>query len=139
MDPSNKTNPGLEVPLKGQEQRPPVPGGSTEMLPQAPEKPSPQESASLQSSAAALALPATPLTQAQPPVAPVTDNAVATTTTDNLTADDEGDLIEKTWVEKAKKIVESTRDDPYRQSEELTLFKADYMKKRYGKTIKINQ
>lgn len=109
------------------------------MLPQAPEKPSPQESASLQSSAAALALPATPLTQAQPPVAPVTDNAVATTTTDNLTADDEGDLIEKTWVEKAKKIVESTRDDPYRQSEELTLFKADYMKKRYGKTIKINQ
>lgn len=49
------------------------------------------------------------------------------------------DLIEKEWVEKAKQIVERTRDDPYEQSKELTLFKADYMKKRYNRTIKIGE
>lgn len=52
---------------------------------------------------------------------------------------DDGDLIEKDWVNKAKAIVERTRDDPYKQSEELTVFKADYMKKRYDKTIKVSQ
>jgi hypothetical protein len=49
------------------------------------------------------------------------------------------DLIEKEWVNKAKAIVERTRDDPYKQSEELTLVKADYMKKHYNKTIKQNK
>jgi hypothetical protein len=48
-------------------------------------------------------------------------------------------LIEKEWVDKAKKIVEHTRDDPYRQSEELTVVKAEYMKKRYDKTVKVNK
>jgi hypothetical protein len=55
-----------------------------------------------------------------------------------LLADDDKDLIEKEWVEKAKQIVERTRDDPYKQSEALTVFKADYIKKRYGKTIKVS-
>ena len=55
-----------------------------------------------------------------------------------LLADDDKDLIEKEWVDKAKQIVERTRDDPYKQSEELTVFKADYIKKRYGKTIKVS-
>ena len=56
-----------------------------------------------------------------------------------LLADDDSDLIEKEWVNKAKQIVEHNRDDPYKQSENLTVFKADYIKKRYGKTIKVNQ
>ena len=49
------------------------------------------------------------------------------------------DLIEKEWVEKAKRIVEHTRDDPHQQSEQLTLVKADYMKKRYNKTVKVSK
>lgn len=52
---------------------------------------------------------------------------------------DDSDLIEKEWVHKAKQIVERTRDDPYKQSEELTGVKVDYMKKRYNKTIKLSQ
>ena len=52
---------------------------------------------------------------------------------------DDGDLIEKEWVEKAKQIVEKNRDDPYKQSEELNVFKADYMKKRYNKDIKVDK
>lgn len=52
---------------------------------------------------------------------------------------DDGDLIEKEWVIKAKQIVESNRDDPFKQSEELTVFKADYLQKRYNKTIKVSK
>jgi hypothetical protein len=84
--------------------------------------------------------------QAVPPPLPVSMPAVpaaqtgdATTTATNLQVTDDGDLIEKEWVNKAKQIVERTRDDPYKQSEELTYFKADYMKKRYGKTIKLSK
>ena len=59
---------------------------------------------------------------------------------DNPTqASDDSDRIEKSWVIKAKQIVESTRNDPYKQSEELSLFKADYMKKRYNRTVKVSK
>lgn len=54
----------------------------------------------------------------------------------NMAADPSNDLIEKEWVSKAKQIVEQTRDDPYKQSEGLTMMKVDYMKKRYNKNIK---
>lgn len=76
-----------------------------------------------------------------PTVSTATVNNDVTKTTNNvvpLTADD-GDLIEKEWVNKAKKIVDSTREDPYTQSKELTVFKADYLRKRYNKTIKMSE
>ncbi len=50
---------------------------------------------------------------------------------------DDADLIEKEWVAKAKQIVKKTKEDPYNQNKELNVFKADYMKKRYGKDIKL--
>lgn len=50
---------------------------------------------------------------------------------------DDNDLIEKEWVLKAKQIVERTKQDPYAQSSGLTRYKAEYMKKRYNKDIKI--
>ena len=49
------------------------------------------------------------------------------------------DLIEREWVDKAKHIVENTRDDPFKQNEELTNLKADYMKKQFNKTIKLSK
>jgi hypothetical protein len=49
---------------------------------------------------------------------------------------DDGDLIEKEWVNKAKQIVEKNRNDPHKQSEQLTAFRADYMKKHFNKDIK---
>lgn len=52
---------------------------------------------------------------------------------------DDGDKVEKAWVDKARQIVGRTRNDPYRQSEELTVLKADYMKQRYNKIIKVNK
>ena len=50
---------------------------------------------------------------------------------------DDKDVIEPEWVHKAKAIVNSTIDDPYKQSEDLTVLKADYMQKRYNKIVKL--
>lgn len=52
------------------------------------------------------------------------------------TVADDGDVIEKEWVMRAKQIVDKTRQDPYNQTKELHKFKAEYMQKRYNKTIK---
>ena len=49
------------------------------------------------------------------------------------------DLIEKEWVEKAKTIVAKTRDDPNKQNHEINRFKADYLKTRYSKDIKVDE
>lgn len=60
---------------------------------------------------------------------------VATSDTPLVANDD--DVMEKEWVQKAKKIVAETRDDPYRQEKEVSKLQADYVKKRYGKEIKV--
>lgn len=49
------------------------------------------------------------------------------------------DLIEKAWVEKAKAIVRNTHGDPYTQNRELSKIKAEYIKKRYSKDIKVSE
>ncbi len=49
---------------------------------------------------------------------------------------DDVDVIEKEWVEKAKDIVNKNSSDPHKQNEEVSVLKADYMKKRYNKDIK---
>lgn len=50
---------------------------------------------------------------------------------------DDGDLIEKEWVLKAKHIVEQTKHDPHQQNKAVNRVKADYLKKRYRKDIKL--
>lgn len=52
---------------------------------------------------------------------------------------DDTDLIEKEWVIKAKEIIARTRQDPHRQNKEVEQMKADYMKKRYNKDIKLTE
>lgn len=103
--------------------------GKSEQVPAGPEA-----AGSLQPAPGAI--PAIPLPA--PPATPQTDVVTTTPTTSSAVADD-GDLIEKEWVDKAKRIVESNRNNPYSQSEELTVVKADYMQKRYNKTIKLNK
>ncbi len=46
------------------------------------------------------------------------------------------DLIEKEWVNKAKAIVQQTKNDPSQQNIQLNRFKADYLKTRFSKDIK---
>ncbi len=49
----------------------------------------------------------------------------------------DADVIEPEWVDKAKAVVAATRQDPYRQVREMNQLKAEYMKKRYNKDIKL--
>lgn len=48
------------------------------------------------------------------------------------------DVIEKEWVDKAKQIVLQTKDDPFTQEKEVSKLQADYLKKRYGKELKLS-
>lgn len=52
---------------------------------------------------------------------------------------DDADLIEKEWVEKAKQLVDQTKNDPYKQNKEINKFKAVYIKKRYNKDIQLDK
>lgn len=63
------------------------------------------------------------------PQQPVVDDSAGPT----LAADD--DLIEKEWVDKAKKIILETKDDPFRREQEVARLQADYLRKRYGKEL----
>lgn len=52
---------------------------------------------------------------------------------------EDNDLIEKEWVERAKAIVERTKNDPHIQNKEINTFKADYIHKRYNKDVKVSE
>lgn len=77
-------------------------------------------------------------------VSPVTLPApvpVADDTATQVPADDspavaaDEDLIEKEWVDKAKKIISDTHDDPAAREKQVGRLQADYLKKRYGKEL----
>ena len=55
----------------------------------------------------------------------------------NPTVASDDEVIEKEWVDKAKKIITDTKNDPYRQEKEVSKLQADYLKKRYGKEVKL--
>jgi len=78
-----------------------------------------------------------PIVFPQPP-APVANDASTATVSSNtdapLVANDD-DLIEREWVDKAKKIIIDTKEDPYRREKEVTLLQSDYLKKRYGREL----
>jgi hypothetical protein len=62
------------------------------------------------------------------------DNAVAAS---GVAIADDVDVIEKEWVDKAKLIVNQTKGDPYHQEKQVSQLQADYLKKRYNKTVKL--
>ncbi len=78
----------------------------------------------------AIPAPLPPLVVPVPTTPQSTDDATSNPT---IAADD--DLIEKEWVDKAKKIIAETRDDPYRREQEVSKLQADYLRKRYGKEL----
>lgn len=78
-----------------------------------------------------------PVVPPHPPASHQT-SAVPATPFDNtpMTAGDV-DLIEKEWVEKAKKVVAQTKHDPHLQEQAVSRLQADYLQKRYGKEVKL--
>lgn len=134
MDPQPQNQANFEVP-QGQQPNTMMPAvPAREAYPAAPETaptigaPIPSYSAQMPSIPAA-----PPVFQHSPVPLPAAAAIASPTVADDL------DLIEKEWVEKAKAIVVQTRSDPYNQNKEMNRFKADYMQKRYGKEIKLDE
>jgi hypothetical protein len=140
MNPQSTEHTGLNLPSPVPEQAP-VGAGSSETAPSVTESTlsRPEQSNGVAQPAA---LPPVPMPSAGVVANPLNNDsntATASKSSSGINAADDGDLIEKEWVSKAKQIVEHTRDDPHEQSKELTEFKADYMQKRYNKIIKLSE
>ena len=74
-----------------------------------------------------------------PQTAPGDQSAIAAQPMPDLQAPAEEDSqMETVWIEKAKQIIASTRDDPYKQSQALAALKVEYLQKRYNKTVQIS-
>jgi len=71
------------------------------------------------------------------PVPPPAVVPVATTqaSDDNPAVAADEDIIEKEWVDKAKKIILETKDDPYGRSARVNELQKDYLRKRYSKEL----
>ncbi len=110
-----------------------------EMPPQDVEREStPERGQELQQQSMPVSPVPTPI-QLPTPVLPgqVSDDQQVTTPVDDDApgvAGDE-DLIEKEWVDKAKKIIQDTKNDPHAREQRVGKLQADYLKKRYGKEL----
>ncbi|MFZ1257967.1 MAG: hypothetical protein WAQ25_00675 [Candidatus Saccharimonas sp.] len=90
----------------------------------------PQEIGAAQAEASQIAMPALPAPVAQQ----VDDSTMQPSSSTPLVAGDD-DLIEKEWVDKAKKILAETKDDPHRRETEISKLQVEYIRKRYGREI----
>lgn len=79
----------------------------------------------------------TPVPFTPPPMQAQASDAAGGVTTqdDNPPIANDDDLIEKEWVDKAKKIIVETKDDPYRREQAVSRLQQDYLEKRYGRKI----
>ncbi|HET9850240.1 MAG TPA: hypothetical protein VFP35_01270 [Candidatus Saccharimonadales bacterium] len=103
----------------------------SEQIIKSPENRPQSQSAPVSAQAVAdLALPA------QSTASSLSDDTQVQTVDQPAAQSDDSDRIEKQWVDKAKTIIAKTREDPYEQKKELSQFKAEYIKKRFNKTIK---
>ncbi|OYX39842.1 hypothetical protein B7Z00_00275 [Candidatus Saccharibacteria bacterium 32-50-10] len=136
-------NPELPQVRPSTEQMPQIPGGieyfpdgtarTPEKMPN-PERPSsveqmPRASHTVPTIAAPnVALPQVPAPSdtSAPANSPVVDLPA-------IAADD--DLIEKEWVDKAKKVIALTKGNPYEQARAIAALQADYLKKRHNREI----
>ncbi len=72
-----------------------------------------------------------------PSALPVTPIVTSPISDSPAVAADE-DVIEKEWVDKAKKIIEETKDDPFARSTRVNELQKDYLKKRYNKDLGVS-
>jgi len=70
-----------------------------------------------------------------PPLPVAADLVTAQPISDSPIVAGDEEVIEKEWVDKAKKILEETKDDPYGRSERVNQLQRDYLKKRYNKDL----
>jgi len=53
--------------------------------------------------------------------------------------DDNDTAFDEEWVNRAREVVSKTKTDPFTQSQELSKLKAQYIKLRYNKDIKVSE
>lgn len=80
-----------------------------------------------------------PPTTAQSGQAGDDQTVAARTVPAHTLTDDNSNALDEEWVNKAKEIVDKTKDDPYQESRELSRVRADYLKTRYNKDIKASE
>lgn len=89
--------------------------------------------------------PATNIAPISPPPLLTDDQSSTAIATDHASTGDipeeaaDIDVIEKIWVAKAKELIDKTKDDPHTQKAQMSKFKAEYIKKRINKEIKISE
>ncbi len=133
--------PETSLPKIGQER---APEGYSQAIERAPQLASPEvgietgaERREQAAEAAAAAADSSGLPTALPGPAPISDVPVVTnqqSSASPLVANDD-DLIEKEWVDRAKKIVSDTKEDPYKREAAVSELQKDYQKKRYGREL----
>lgn len=74
-----------------------------------------------------------------PPIPAGSHTSIQSAADDTPQIAEDNDLIEQAWIDKAKAIVDRTREDPHQQNKEINRIKADYIKKRYNKDIKVSE
>lgn len=137
MDPQPEKSPGLALPQPSVERGGIFAGasqsayGSPEVASATPEM-APGPTAPI---VAVAPLQATP--QAVPQMPIQSTDAQQSSLPGGSTASDDTDALDEEWVNKAKAIVERTKEDPYIESKELSKAKADYLNVRYNKQIKV--
>ena len=131
-------NPELPSPQIRQESQPVAPEHTSELLPN--QETIGEQSREREQNMQQVDRQTAPPVPVPPPLPPqrVLVPVHATATSDDaagpvLASDD--DLIEKEWVDKAKKIIADTQNDPYRREQEVTKLQIDYLRKRYGKEL----
>ena len=91
------------------------------------------ESSGGQNEATQVVIPALPAPVLSAPATPATSTGLADDDVPTNASDD--DLIEKEWVDKAKKIIATTKDDPYTREREISKLQIEYIRRRYGREI----
>jgi len=139
MDPNVERSPALALPspsggfgapsesLGGQ-----GPSRAPEAAPMGPES-------AVGPAAPAIPVPLAPLPPASAaahnPLSPGPQPAVASTPAP--TNDSSATALDEEWINKAKMIIERTKEDPYTESKELGRAKADYLRIRHNKQVKV--
>lgn len=89
-----------------------------------------EQTAEASAAAANAAYQGAPVPPPLPPAASVTP-----TQDDNPAVAGDEDVIEKEWVDKAKKIILETKDDPHGRTQRVNELQKDYLRKRYSKEL----
>lgn len=122
----------------GYEQAGQQPPSSEQMLVPSPEIGETSRQERMETAPRQEAQPAVPQVPALPiptPIAPASDDSAAQQVDDSALLAADEDLIEKEWVDRAKQILNDTRDDPHAREREIRKLQAEYIKQRYGRII----